>query len=557
MAEQDGALAGDSDAIRTILADQERLAGERAPYEGLWREIDQVVDPFGSGAWSKTTGVNRDVERLFDTTAIDGLDRFTAAIAGVTIPRNQRWHGLRFADAELMKLEPVRLWCEVATDRLFEARYAPTAGFEIQAHEDIRQEGKYGTAPLWVDQARGRGMFYKSLHLSEVFIDENYYGRVDKVHRAFELTLRQAIDQFGLENLSDKLQAKARDPRTHGERFEFLHIVRPNGAHTPGQLGPAGKPIESVYLEVDQKHLIQRGGYYSMPIPVSRHITGPRDKYGRSPAMKVLATAKGLQAMARIILDAGNRAVDPPLLMTEDITRIVTKPGGANPGGLDEMGRPMIQALQTGGSVPIGLELQAAERAVVKQSFLEEFFRLLSDPSDRMTATQVMETLQKEGVLIAPFAGRRETEKMAPIVNRELDIQLRAGWIPPLPDEVKEAGAWPMLNMTNPLARMARAEEVSGFTRLTEIAVQVAGAGHQEVLDVINFDQGIRDAADVLGVRPSHINSPEALAAKRAERDQAAAEQQAAQVAPQVAGAALDLAKTNEIAAQLANGGGM
>jgi hypothetical protein len=44
-----------------------------------------------------------------------------------------------------------------------------------------------------------------------------------------------------------------------------------------------------------------------------------------------------------------------------------------------------------------------------------------------MTATQVMETLQKEGVLIAPFAARRETEKLGPQIERELDIMMREG----------------------------------------------------------------------------------------------------------------------------------
>jgi hypothetical protein len=156
-----------------------------------------------------------------------------------------------------------------------------------------------------------------------------------------------------------------------------------------------------------------------MPILVSRHITGPRDEYGRSPAMKTLASVKGINTMARTILDAGNRAVNPPLLHPEDsdITRIVNRPGGATAGGVSEDGKQLIIPLQTGGELPIGLELINAERAVVKQSFLEEFFRLLSDPSDRMTATQVLEQVQKEGVLIAPFASRRETEKLGPMVR--------------------------------------------------------------------------------------------------------------------------------------------
>jgi hypothetical protein len=157
---------------------------------------------------------------------------------------------------------------------------------------------------------------------------------------------------------------------------------------------------------------------------------------------------------------------------------------------VSEDGKQLIIPLHTGADLPIGLELINAERAVVKQSFLEEFFRLLSDPSDRMTATQVLEQVQKEGVLIAPFASRRETEKLGPMVERELDIMMRAGAIPPFPPEVLEAGAAPIVNMTNPLSRMAKADEVTGFTRLVEIGIQAAGAGAPTGAQADQFRQG-------------------------------------------------------------------
>jgi len=174
-----------------------------------------------------------------------------------------------------------------------------------------------------------------------------------------------------------------------------------------------------------------------------------------------------------------------------------------------------------------------------------------------MTATQVVETLQKEGVLISPIAGRRETEKLGPMGERELDLLLRADQIDPMPEEVREAGAGPRVTMTNPLSRMARAEEVSGFTRLVEIGIQAASAGAPQALKVINFEQGMRDTAEVLGVRSSHIYSPDELAAQAAAEAEEKQAMIGAEVAPKVAGAALDVARANEIAARLGQGGGL
>jgi hypothetical protein len=548
------AEALDRGAIDQILATQARLEARRAIYEPLWREIDRWIDPFGAGGFDKggVVQLSREIEDLHDVTAIDGLDRYTAAIYGITVPRGKRWHGLAFADQELMKLPSVRRWCEHATDRLFMARYAPDTGFETQAFEDIRQEGKYGTSPMWIGEKVGQGLFYKTLHMGEVYIQENYFGRVDTVHRRYCCTLRDAVLEHGLDNLSDKSRRDHEDVKKRDQEIEILHVVRPNHEYQPGYLGARGKKVESIYLELGEKHCISRRGFHSNPIPVSRHITGPRDEYGRSPAMKVLATVKGANTMARTILDAGNRAVDPPLLHPEDsdITKIINRPGGATAGGVSEDGRQLIIPLQTGGELPIGLELLEAERGVIKRSFLEEYFRLLSDPSDRMTATQVLEQVQKEGVLIAPFASRRETEKVAPIVERELDIMLRAGAIDPLPPEVLEAGAKPTAFMTNPLARMAKADEITGFTRLVEIGMQAAGAGNNRAIRRLNFDAAMPVAADVLGVPPSLIYSDEEMEAQDAAEAEAKMVEMAGQVAPQIAGAALDTAKANQISAE-------
>lgn len=552
----------DIDEINLILADQSRMEQMRSFYEPTWRDIDRYIDPFGAGGFdrSSTPTFNRDVEDLFDITGIDGLDRYTAAIAGISVPRNQRWHGVRFEDKELMKVANVQRWCDHATDRLFIARYAPGTGFEAQIHEDIRQEGKYGTSPLWVGEKLGHGLFYKTLHMSECFVDEDYCGRIDRVHRLYCSTLRKAAGEFGgIENLSPKSQADWRDEKKRNNEIHILHVVRPNQKFEAGYLGVKGMRFESIYIEINEKHVIRHKGFRSMPIMTSRHITGPRDVYGRSPAMKVLATVKGLQAIGRDILDATNKAVRPPLLFSDDadIRKVATKPDGLTAGGLDEQGRPLVKPLYTGAQIPVGMEFRDQERQVVGRVFLEEVFRLLSDPSDRMTATQVVETLQKEGVLIAPFAGRRETEKLGPMIERELEIMMNARAIDPLPPEVIEAGATPRIIMTNPLSKMARAQEVSGFTRTVEIAVQAAGAGATDALECINFEQGIRDTAEILGARPQVIYSQEEVAQRRADKQAREEAANATQAAPKIAAAALDLTKAGEISQNLRDGGGL
>jgi hypothetical protein len=111
--------------------------------------------------------------------------------------------------------------------------------------------------------------------------------------------------------------------------------------------------------------------------------------------------------------------------------------------------------------------------------------------------------------------------------------------------------------MTNPLSRMARAEEVTGFNRWVEMGIQAAGAGRPDALDRVNFDDGMVNAADVLGVRATSVYSDDELAqARQAKQDRQDAAQQA-QMAPDMSEAALNMAKAREISNKIGEGGGL
>jgi hypothetical protein len=396
--------------------------------------------------------------------------------------------------------------------------------------------------------------------MSEIYVDTDYRGLVDTIHRSFELTARQAAELLGEDSLSPKMrEAYAASDKCDIVKFRILHVVRPNEKLEPDKFDYRGKAFASRYIARDEKWLLRRGGYYSMPMPVSRNSTAPGQKYGTSPMMKVLGTSQTLQEMAKTILRAGHKAVDPPYLFADDgdITKLVTKPGGLNPGLVTEDGRPLAVPLASGGNHGIARDMQEGEREVVKTAFLEDFFKVLTDPGDRMTATQVLEMVAKQGVLVSPFADRYETEKVGVLAERQLDILLRAGQIAPMPPEMLEAGAYPLVYMKNPLARMARAGEAAAFTRWVEIGVQAAGAGRPEALDRVNFDAGMIGVGEVLGVRPSWILSDDELAQLRQQREAEKQAEAAGQVMPAAAGAAFDLARANQIAQQVGQGGGL
>lgn len=541
----------DEDLVKADLLRQQDMESERAPWENTYRDIERYVDPTAGGGFSGSSPGALRGQDLFDSTALRGLGRFAAALGAVTTPKNERWHGLTVLDKDLAKLPEVKRWLQTATDRLFDCRYAMHIGASVQFGRDRRALGGYGTGALLVDDWKGRGLFYKALHISQVFISEDFRGRVDTVHRKYEMTARQAKQEFGEEALPPKIRKALEQERTSGEKFQFLHVIRPNELMEVERFDWRGKPIASRYIAVDEKRIVRRGGYHSMPIAVSRNVTSPGETYGRSPAMEVLGTIKALNQMVKTIIRAAHKKTDPALAFYDDgdISKLVTKPGGLNAGLVDERGNLLVSEIPSG-EPGFGMEFLESERQDVRSSFLEDFFKLLVDDKVQRSATAVLEMAQQKGILIGDFADAYESEKLGVVGVREIDILMRAGQVPPMPPVMEEANAAPLLYMTNPLAKMARAGEAAAFARWVEMGVQAASAGRPDALDRVNFDDGMVNTAEVLGVRPSSIVSDDELAELRRARAEKEAETAAIDVVPKAASAALDLARANEIGAQ-------
>lgn len=542
----------DEALIKADLRNHARLKDERAPWESLWQEIDERF-PNGAGGFTKTSPGQIRGEQNYDTTHITANGRFAAAMTAITVPEEKQYIAPKFADPDLMKIRDVKLYCERLGQRLFDIRGSFLTGFYMSAHEDFDQLGRYGTSAVWQEAIEGRGLIYRTLHLSEIFIDTDAAGLVDTVHREFEKTARECEQMFKKtgDQLTPKMRECLQQPGKEHDKFQILHIVGPNTSWDAEKLDWRRMPIASRYLALDEKMYVRRSGFHTMPITVSRHVTSPMEKYGRSPAINKLPDIHGVNAMRHTTLRAGHKAVDPALIFFEDggVSSLSTKPGGLTPGMVSEDGRPLVARMPGGeNGIPYALEMIEQERAGIRSEFLEEFYKILTDPNSRMTTTEVLEVMGKQGILVRPYASRYRTEKQGAMCNRDFDLALRAGQVEPLPAVVEEAGAWPIMDYNNPLSAMAKAEEAGKSMRFMEVLTPWAQINNGEVMDYVDTDEMIPGLADAIGVPARYVRSKEQVAAMRKER--AEAEQASASI--EALGTAADayksIAQGNQIA---------
>lgn len=523
-----------------------QMKADRGVWESHWQEVAERVLPRVSNFTRNTDpGGQKHSEKVFDSTAAVALPRFASAVESVLTPRTQTWHKLKAKDDALVRNSEVQRYLDEVNRRLFAARYSPRANFASQQYEAYISVGAFGTCALYIDEMLGYSLRYKSIHLAELFIMENGAGAIDRVHREFTLTARAAAQLYPDRLPESVKRASEREPN---KLFNFLHCVAPREDLDYSKRDFRGMAFAATTICLDERAPVKESGYRTFPYSVGRYVTSPREVYGRSPAMEVLADIKTLNEQEKTILRAGQKAVDPPLLLADfddgGLRGFNLQPGALNYGAVSSQGQQLVVPLQTGANFPLAFEMQEGKRKLINDAFLVSLFQILVD-SPQMTATEAMLRAQEKGMLLAPTAGRLQSEMLGPMIEREIDLLSMAGNLPPMPDAMREAGGEFDIEYDSPIMRAQRAEQGIGIVRTIEALTPLAQID-PTVMKIINTERSARIIADVNGAPAEALNSPEEM---EAIKDQDAQQAQAAaliQAAPAISGAAANLAKLQQ-----------
>ena len=522
-----------------------RLKNDRSVWESHWEEIAERVLPRSRIFTGELTEGDKRTSKLYDATAALACERFASAVESLLTPRGARWHQLRSSNPLLNKDHQVRLWFDQVTSIMFAHRYSPKSFFSSQMHEGYMSIGAFGTAGMFVDEHPDGGLMYRHVHLSDLYIAENEMGRIDTVFRTFKVTARQALRMFEDGDLSSNLRKLAAEKPD--DKVELLHVCCPRTDRDPTARDRKNRKFFSGYYEVKEQQLIEEGGMDDMGYILSRYNTGPREVYGRSPAMTVLPDIKMINEMSKTIIRAGQKAVDPPLIIADDgvILPVNAKPGAATFARMDGRSQAPIQPLFTGARVDIGLDMMEQRRRMINDSFLVTLFQILVE-SPQMTATEVLQRSQEKGALLAPTVGRQQSETLGPLIERELSVLSEQGLIPPKPPLLDEAGGEYEIEYVSPLTQAMRAPEGVGILRTLE-SVQAIAAVDPSVMDNFDTDEITRSLAEINGAPQRILRDEEEVAEMRGQRQQAEMMQAGVASAPQLADAGLKVAQIAEM----------
>ncbi|MFO1188505.1 MAG: portal protein [Alphaproteobacteria bacterium] len=485
-----------------LIQRRRRLADARRGWETHWQELAEMLLPQRADFLPSRTAGGKRTEQQFDSVPLQAVRALAASIDGLLKPKSSRWFGLKADDPDLDGDDDVKAWLEHVEDRLYAALHEPRSRFAQRTAEVELDLVVFGTGCLYVGERPSRGgITFRSHHLRNILAAENADGEIDTVFRSFTLSARQAVEQFGADQVGRTVKAALAQGDVD-RLFRFLHVIQPRPDFDPRRADARALPFASIYVDEESICVVAEGGYQEFPYVVPRWETAADEIYGRSPGMLALPDVKTLNQMGKTILRAGHKVVDPPLLVPDDG---ITAGPRTYPGGITSYdasilrhlgGRSPIIPLETGANIPLGREMQNDVREQVWSAFFRNVLQL-PVPGPQMTATEILERKEEFLRVIGPTFGRLEAEYTAPLIERVFNVLLRAGRFAPMPDVLR--GRRLRFEYASPVAKAQRRIEAAALRKTLDDVGPLLNA-HPDLLDHLDHEQILKDIASANGV---------------------------------------------------------
>jgi len=431
------------------------------------------------------------------------------ALSSMLRPTNKEWFHQRTKQNWNKVGVAERTWLEAADATQRRAMYHVSSGFSRAVKEADHDFSTFGQAVLEVAlNKNGNGLQFHTRHLRDCAWMEDETGRVTTLTRKWMPTLHSLSRMFPGKlhpRMTDKLQK---------EPFGQVEIIR---TVMPSELCGGGTkykhPYMSYYIDTVNQHVLEEVGLRSFPYVVPRWQTVSGSQYAVSPATCVaLADARLLQAMIGILLDAGEKAVDPPMVANKDVFggNFAIYAGGLTWADMAD-GRisdhfQMLTSDKSG--IPLGLDMARDVRAQIAEAF---FLNKLSlpPPGQDMTAYEVGQRVQEYIRQAMPLFEPMEYEYNAPLCDISFDLLMRSGAFgSPLDIPKGLRGVETEFTFESPLhdaVEKAKAQTFMEAHGMTTSALQLdPGSVH-----VIDIKEAFRDALSGSGVPSSWLRSKE------------------------------------------------
>ncbi len=496
---------------KKYLQSYEKAKAFRENWVPLFEECYEYALPQRESFYSETAGQRRD-DKIFDETAVVGVQEFASRLQHGIVPNFARWADL-IAGSEVPKEErdAVDKDLDEVTEYVFDIIQNSNFGQEV--HESF-MDLAVGTGILVAEEGDALNpIVFSAVPLPHVVLDTGPDDRIDHIYRVRSKVRYAHLDllypnstfdpkvmqHMGTDNTTDILEIVCRDYSKKNQEA-FLHFA----------ICMTTKTL---------LHKKEMQGVGSNPYVCFRWTKCAGEVYGRGPLINALSAIKTTNLTIELILENAQMAISGIYQMEDDGVinpdTIQLVPGSIIP---KAMGSSGLQPIQSAGRFDVAQLVLSDMRLNIKNALYND---MLGNP-DRTpaTATEVAERMADLSRRMGAAFGRLQSELVQPVIQRVIYILKKQGRIE-LPTvngrEVK-------IRATSPLAQAQANQDITTVARFLEM---VGGAFGPEMLQLlIDGEESALYLAKKFGVPERLIRSEEqrkqiaALAQQMAQQQQ-------------------------------------
>ena len=232
-------------------------------------------------------------------------------------PRAKSWFSVRTERVE-REDSAAREWLQAATETQRRAMYDRKARFTLSTKQGDHDFASFGGCCISAEfNALGRALLYRCWHLRDVAWVEDAYGEISEIHRNWNPTITEVIQYFP-DTVSEKIKSRAdAEPFT---TIKVRHVVVSSDEYQREK--QFQQPWVSLYIDCEHNEILREEPSWTRVYVLPRWATIAGSQYPFSPATLIaLPDARLIQSMTLTLLDAGERAANPPMVGVAEAIR--------------------------------------------------------------------------------------------------------------------------------------------------------------------------------------------------------------------------------------------
>lgn len=423
-------------------------------------------------------------------------------------PTNKEWFHMGLVEEDQLDHE-AKKWLSWADGIMRRAMYDPKSKFSRASKEADHDFGAFGCAAISVRLNKNAdALLYRTFHIRDMVWMEDEDGEIVLIARKNKTKLYDLVKLFGSKNHSSVNTDSQKKPF---EEIECYHIVVNSELFDEDS---KGKPYFSIYYDKPHDTFLEVVPSFIREYVIPRWQTVSGSQYPYSPATVAgLPDARLLQSMTYTLLEAGEKATNPPMVATQDAVKsdISIYAGGVTWVDADydeKLGAALRPIAQDYHNLPIGMDIMRDTRQMLHNAF---FLNKLSlpDRAPEMTAYEIGQRVQEYIRGALPIFEPMEMDYNGGICEATFDVLLRAGAFGSPQNMPRSlSGQTIRFRFESPL-HDAIEQQKGQLWQQTEQILSTSAGLDPTVLALPDTRQALRDVLEGIGVPPKWLHSDE------------------------------------------------